>query len=75
MTEVIYHPQQMTHGELASVSGKISKRIYDRLALFRKAMGTYWKARDFVSTMMAWNSNKNYRSVSRDVSNRTACCV
>lgn len=65
MSEVIYYPEQMTPDELAMISGKIGKRLYASPTLFRKAMETFWKTRDFVSTMMAWESNKNYRSVSR----------
>jgi radical SAM superfamily enzyme YgiQ (UPF0313 family) len=64
MGEVVFHPRQMTHDELASISGKIGKRLYSGPTLLRKAISTYWTTRDFVSTMMAWQSNKNYRRVS-----------
>lgn len=65
MTEVIYHPKQMTFEELASISGEIGKTIYAQPILLRKALRTYWETRDFVATMFSWRSNNVYRDVSR----------
>ena len=65
MTEVIYHPKQMSFAELASISRDIGRRIYAKPILFRKALRTYRETRDFVATMFSWNSNQVYRDVNR----------
>jgi radical SAM superfamily enzyme YgiQ (UPF0313 family) len=65
MTEVIFHPKQMTLEELASISSEIGRKIYAKPILFHKALRTYRETHDFVTTMFSWHSNHVYRNVNR----------
>jgi len=65
MTEVVFRPLKMTAQELGKTMDNLNEQIYSLSVIFRKALKTLLKTRDFTSTMFAFNSNINYRNVGR----------
>jgi radical SAM superfamily enzyme YgiQ (UPF0313 family) len=63
MAEVIHRPGNMESGTLAAVRSRLNQQMYALPVLARKALGTLWRTRDMTATMIAWNSNLNYRNV------------
>jgi radical SAM superfamily enzyme YgiQ (UPF0313 family) len=64
MGEAVYRPRNMTPETLARVMGESSRRMYSWPVLARKTLRTFWETRDPLAAMFAWQSNRNYRSVS-----------
>jgi radical SAM superfamily enzyme YgiQ (UPF0313 family) len=65
MGEVIYEPARMTPADLVRSKGECDRRLYDTATLLRKAWQTLRETRDPMAMIFAWQSNLNYRHVSR----------
>jgi radical SAM superfamily enzyme YgiQ (UPF0313 family) len=63
MTEVVFKPDAMTSEELKSGMEKANQFMYATALLVRKALKTFFSTGDLMTTMFAWSSNQNYRSV------------
>lgn len=65
MTEVAHRPRGLTPAALTESTHASNRRMYAWPTLARKAMRTLWATRNPTATMFAWQSNINYRNVSR----------
>lgn len=63
MTEVVYQPALMTPQALQDAMAKSVNQLYSRKTLYRKFVKTWVATRRFTTTMWAYTSNKNYRTV------------
>ena len=68
MTEVIFRPGSLEPVQLQQTMESLNRQMYILPVLLRKALNTFWKTRNMIATMFAWNSNINYRNVSRNIS-------
>lgn len=67
MTEVVFEPGEMTADELSGQIKAADSRIYSIPVIMKKALGTLFRTRDFITMMFALNSNLNYRRVGRSL--------
>jgi radical SAM superfamily enzyme YgiQ (UPF0313 family) len=65
MGEAVHRPRNMTPEELTRLMAETSRRMYATPVLARKAARTLWATRNPMAAMFAWQSNVNYRNVSR----------
>lgn len=63
MTEVVFLPDKMTPKELTAGMDRANSKMYSPFTLTKKMAKTLSSTRDFMTTMFAWSSNQNYRSV------------
>ena len=66
MTEVVFSPDHMTPVELDLGMVAANKAMYSTTRLFSKAIKTLFSTKNMMTTMFAWSSNQNYRSVAGD---------
>lgn len=67
MTEVIYRPVSLELAQLQQAMEKLNRQMYAWPVLLRKALSTFRQTKSMTSAMFAWNSNVNYRNVTRNI--------
>jgi radical SAM superfamily enzyme YgiQ (UPF0313 family) len=65
ITEVVHRPGSLKPEQLKQAMEKLNRKIYAWTVLLRKTLFTFWQTRNKIATMFAWNSNINYRNVSK----------
>ena len=65
MSEVIHQPGSMEPLQLTQTMGILKQQMYTWPVLLRKAFTTLVQTRNMDATMFAWNSNINYRNMSK----------
>ncbi len=68
MTEVIFSPGCLESVQLQQTMESLNRQMYTVPVLLRKAFNTLCQTRSMTAAMFAWNSNRNYRNVSRNIS-------
>jgi radical SAM superfamily enzyme YgiQ (UPF0313 family) len=66
MTEVVFKPNAMTSDDLKAGMVSANQKMYSNARLFSKAIKTFSSTHDMMTTMFAWSSNHNYRTVYRN---------
>ncbi len=63
MTEVVFKPDAMTPDELGRGMDQANQKMYATSRLMIKGLKTFISTGNLMTTMFAWSSNQNYRSV------------
>ena len=65
MAHLTYNVNKLSNEDFLKSQQKYTKKLYSRFSLFKKFLTTWIHCRSIQTAMWAYNSNKNYRNVSK----------